>query len=378
MSVNTVDSNGNLQRVAGGTLYADVPVGTISPFGGSSIPSGYLFCDGGAYSRTEYSELFAAIGTMFGVGDGSTTFNIPDLRETVPVGSGTRGSGVASHDIYNVGEFQDDQLQEHAHEFIPSIGTSRQNKAKGRLYYGDSGNNPGDPYVNDDSEDVYIIGKTTTYEGYGDPRTGTTTHGKQLGVNYIIKAKSIGAPTDIIEGVKDALQYNNILKLVNTINYTKTQNYCHRKTTHGVGMTIPFDELESYSDGSYTARVHAMVARKTNNEDLYFKTFIDIPIAKGTDPNTGLVIKSYGFIPDWSQESKTLPSSDGVYNNGIEVFIQKGTYDGVERDVIGMYYNYSPFDDVNKVVIYMPSAVGFITNSEITSYIEKIQIFKLG
>lgn len=54
-----------------------------------SDPPGWLFCDGRAVSRTTYAALFAAIGTKFGVGDGSTTFNIPDLRGRVMVGSGT-------------------------------------------------------------------------------------------------------------------------------------------------------------------------------------------------------------------------------------------------------------------------------------------------
>ena len=58
--------------------------------------------------------------------------------------------------------------------------------------------------------------------------------------------------------------------------------------------------------------------------------------------------------------------------------LQRDTYDGVERDVVGMWYNYSVFDNVKKVVVYMPTEVGFITNSQVATYIEKIQIFKLG
>jgi microcystin-dependent protein len=56
------------------------PSGIIAPFAGSSAPSGWLICNGIAYSRTTYASLFTAIGTLWGVGDGSTTFNIPDLR----------------------------------------------------------------------------------------------------------------------------------------------------------------------------------------------------------------------------------------------------------------------------------------------------------
>ena len=60
--------------------------GVISIFGGTTPPSGWIFCDGAAVSRVTYAELFAAIGTTYGAGDGSTTFNLPDLRGRVPVG----------------------------------------------------------------------------------------------------------------------------------------------------------------------------------------------------------------------------------------------------------------------------------------------------
>ena len=56
------------------------PVGSLVAFAGATAPSGWLLCDGRAVSRTTYSALFAAIGTAWGVGDGSTTFNLPDMR----------------------------------------------------------------------------------------------------------------------------------------------------------------------------------------------------------------------------------------------------------------------------------------------------------
>jgi len=62
------------------------PPGMISMYGGSSAPSGWLICDGTAVSRTTYSSLFSAIGTAYGSGDGSTTFNLPNLSGRVPVG----------------------------------------------------------------------------------------------------------------------------------------------------------------------------------------------------------------------------------------------------------------------------------------------------
>jgi len=57
-----------------------VEVGTFTPFGGTVVPTGYLECYGQAISRVTYAELFAVISTTYGVGDGSTTFNLPDFR----------------------------------------------------------------------------------------------------------------------------------------------------------------------------------------------------------------------------------------------------------------------------------------------------------
>lgn len=68
---------------------ARVTAGTIVPFAGATAPTGWLMCDGSAVSRTTYSELFNVIGTTYGGGDGSTTFNLPDLTGRFPLGSGT-------------------------------------------------------------------------------------------------------------------------------------------------------------------------------------------------------------------------------------------------------------------------------------------------
>lgn len=67
------------------------PVGSIYWYTTETIPDGFLLCDGSAIGRTDYASLFAVIGTVFGTGDGSTTFNIPDLRAKFIRGSGTSG-----------------------------------------------------------------------------------------------------------------------------------------------------------------------------------------------------------------------------------------------------------------------------------------------
>ena len=97
---------------AGLSLGGAVPAGSIQYFAGSSAPDGYLKANGALISRTTYTDLFTAIGTTFGVGDGSTTFAVPDLRSEFARGWDD-ARGVDSGRAF--GSFQDHQLQLHSH-----------------------------------------------------------------------------------------------------------------------------------------------------------------------------------------------------------------------------------------------------------------------
>ena len=96
------------------------PAGIVMPFAGSTAPHGYLLCDGSAVSRTDYADLFTAIGTTYGAGDGSTTFNLPNLSGRVVLGVsqshalGTTG-GEASHTL------TEQELPAHSHT-VPAHG----------------------------------------------------------------------------------------------------------------------------------------------------------------------------------------------------------------------------------------------------------------
>ena len=72
-----------------------VPTGIVQYYTGSTAPSGWLLCNGTAVNRTTYANLFTIIGTGYGIGDGSTTFNVPDFRGRIPIGVGT-GSGLTA------------------------------------------------------------------------------------------------------------------------------------------------------------------------------------------------------------------------------------------------------------------------------------------
>jgi microcystin-dependent protein len=92
--LETTDLSLTLEHIFNGQQSA-VPIGSLLSFAGSTAPSFYLLCDGTAVSRSQYSALFSIIGTTYGVGDASTTFNVPNLKGRVVV---TRDASVGAFD----------------------------------------------------------------------------------------------------------------------------------------------------------------------------------------------------------------------------------------------------------------------------------------
>jgi microcystin-dependent protein len=104
--------------------------GLIVAAAGNTVPAGWLRCDGTAVSRTIYADLFAEINTVYGAGDGSTTFNVPDMRGRSAVGAGT-GSGLTARAIGQIGgeeahQITVSELASHSHstQEFPLTGTS--------------------------------------------------------------------------------------------------------------------------------------------------------------------------------------------------------------------------------------------------------------
>jgi len=101
------DTAGTFLPTAGG-----LPAGAVQVFAMNSAPSGWLSCDGSAISRTTYSTLFSAISTTYGTGDGSTTFNLPDLRGEF-IRGWDAGRGIDSGRTF--GTAQSDAFEAHNH-----------------------------------------------------------------------------------------------------------------------------------------------------------------------------------------------------------------------------------------------------------------------
>ena len=110
-----------------------VNVGSVSMFACSSAPTGWLKCNGAAVSRTTYATLYASIGTTYGVGDGSTTFNLPELRgEFLRALDDSRGIDSARA----LGSAQTDALQSHTHYMVSRSGTAGTDTGNGFTYSG--------------------------------------------------------------------------------------------------------------------------------------------------------------------------------------------------------------------------------------------------
>ena len=152
-------------------------VGMIASFGVATAPTGWIICNGAAVSRTvTYAALFGVIGTAWGVGDGSSTFNLPDLRAAFLRGAGT--STIFSEDhATTFGAVENDQLQGHYHRFhaIDDYSSVNSNWNNGR----DGGAN----------SSGYVLGvyEPITDGTNGTPRVGLETRPNNIGVNYCIK-----------------------------------------------------------------------------------------------------------------------------------------------------------------------------------------------
>jgi microcystin-dependent protein len=120
--------NSRLQQLENAILLRLSTPGAVAPFSGAATPTGWLLCDGSAVSRSTYAALFSAIGTTYGAGNGTTTFNLPDLRGRTVIGSG-QGAGMTNRLLAaQLGEethqLTTAELPAHTHNLIQHTGSN--------------------------------------------------------------------------------------------------------------------------------------------------------------------------------------------------------------------------------------------------------------
>ena len=184
-----------------------LPAGMVAPYAGSNAPIGWLLCDGAAISRTTYSALFKAIGTTYGAGDGSTTFNVPDTRGIFISGVGSQTITVGPDTVtYNrtIGTKQLDQFQGHYHSANAITGSVEWTDASGSLGVWTNATGalsaqspayarPVRGSIAGSLNGVLTLNVTptitaaTTDGTNGTPRKGSETRPANIAMNYIIK-----------------------------------------------------------------------------------------------------------------------------------------------------------------------------------------------
>jgi len=163
---------------------ANVPSGSLLMWPTTSAPSGYLLCNGSAVSRTTYSGLFSVLGTTFGSGDGSTTFNLPNYADRMPIGVGTIASSIGATGGSSTTTISQANLPNvnftvtDPGHFHSVTGTSTTPIGA----YGSGGGNMGN-YTTSNTSTV-TTGITVNSGGSG---TAATTISPYLGINFIIK-----------------------------------------------------------------------------------------------------------------------------------------------------------------------------------------------
>lgn len=186
-------TNAALSAIQAGDLPAIIAPGIISPYGGSSAPSGWLMCSGTAISRSTYAALFAAIGTTYGIGDGSTTFNLPNFYGVFPRGAGSQTIDGISY-AATLGATTGDSIQGHLHgpgtfyvgPLPPDPAQDQQNQ------YNDYSSAPGfHAFTWDESPAEAAVngnsGIPISDSTNGTPRTAAETRPANVAVNFIIK-----------------------------------------------------------------------------------------------------------------------------------------------------------------------------------------------
>jgi len=156
-------------------LGGGVPAGSVIYHAANTAPTGFLKADGAAVSRSTYSDLFTAIGTTFGVGDGSSTFNVPDLRGEFPRGWDD-SRGVDSGRSF--GSAQTDAMQGHRHNTT----------LNGNYFKNDGGVGPGpNAWTDQPSGGQTKTGDPTTDGSNGTPRTAAETRPRNIALLACIK-----------------------------------------------------------------------------------------------------------------------------------------------------------------------------------------------
>ena len=288
------------------------PVGEIISSAATIVPSGFLLCDGAAISRTQYSDLFLVIGTTYGVGDSSTTFNVPNAQGVFLRGAGSQTiAGIVSTGTQ--GTTQGDQMQGHYHVVVntTSVGGSASDyTAAATVSVGvisainnNTGFIAGDPYTNGVN---------------GTPRVGSENRPANIVVKYFIRflagyQMSSDAATRVVAA--------SVANTAGTSIPTNTDTAVPYATT-------TYDTHSAFSGSSFTAPVSGYY-RLTTTQTWDSANFLNVVLDLMFKKNGSTVVARTLLYPQtstglsWSQTlSQTIKLNAGEYAG---VYVAQGS-----------------------------------------------------
>ncbi len=198
---SSITNGGFLQTDGSGNLsfqiVAGVPSGSVFCMAVATVPSGYLECNGAAVSRTTYAALFAIIGTAYGTGNGSSTFNLPDLRGEFVRGfdngrgvdngrsiASSQSSQFGQHN-HNVSASSSSSVSDPGHQHSMSVGFFNSLSSGGALAFRDAGTSN---RINNASTGISVSTSTSiSQSNRGGTSNSSETRPRSIAMMYIIK-----------------------------------------------------------------------------------------------------------------------------------------------------------------------------------------------
>jgi len=248
---------------------SSLPVGVIQAYAGSSAPNDWLFCDGSAVSRTTYADLFTAIGESYGAGDGSTTFNLPDLRGRVPVGKDDMG-GNAANTILTNGDTLGNSGGEETHILTESEMPSHSHAIGGDIY------SSGGSYFLMNSNNSYNVNRYSSSEGGDQAHNNMQPY---LITNYIIKVSEGSASSGgSVSGVTTLAPDND----ADSTNEIQTLSLNGDTLSISGGNSVVLNNIGISSNTSNSTSIFNGISTPHNYITYYTDSFFIVPTGVNT------------------------------------------------------------------------------------------------
>lgn len=381
MALKYVDPNtGNLIEIRIKAAES-LPLGTILEYSGGTAPKGYMICDGSAISRTKYSELFNLIGTAYGAGDGSTTFNLPDKRGKVGVGYDSTNTnfnilGKTGGEETHV--LTEDEMPSHVHKANFSLGGA--GNAEGRLVLGNNtqngttSGNYGSPiasagggqahnniqpyitlnYIIKVEEIIPVAGKvinqkdstneTSTYScKYIDENVGG---GDTLPIGAIVPFGGNNIPDGWLECNGEVYLISEYQELYDAIGLTWVNSSVHGASTGyfcvpDLGGRVPVgqtDELSALNyDGTYVMGGYGGNEKHTHTIKIGHATWYGVPMSES---NLGLyIMDESGNRSSTSSAGGRLPTTNRSRNAALTTSMTTLSHDGFATETQGSSFS---------------------------------------